>query len=205
LLTSPKRDFGDGGGSNGRGAPINKLIQCHMHCKEHGGERFDPITPPYSPIGGAHANVYRRHVCYRSYRSRRMISQMLLWTLIETAVALGQLLRRRRCVRLAEWVPPAVGGAFAEWVPQQEVPRAGAPAPAQAAGIYRQGQIAASSKLVGPRSEPVVPQSRCQASVKEVPGRCQADAEQPDEAMPSSRGDSRAAKRARTGGAKIAF
>jgi hypothetical protein len=50
-------------------------------------------------------------------RSRRMISQMLLWTLIETAVALGQLLRRRRCVRLAEWVPP-VGGALTEWVPQ---------------------------------------------------------------------------------------
>jgi hypothetical protein len=46
-------------------------------------------------------------------------------------------------VRLAEWVPP-VGGAFAEWVPQWEVPQAGAPAPAQAAGVYRQGQIAAS-------------------------------------------------------------
>jgi hypothetical protein len=58
LLTSPKRDFGDGGGSNGRGAPINKLIQCHRHCKEHGGERFDPITPSCSPSGGAHANVY---------------------------------------------------------------------------------------------------------------------------------------------------
>jgi hypothetical protein len=54
LLTSPKRDFGDGGGSNDRGAPINKLIQCHRHCKEHGGERFDPITPSCSPSGGAH-------------------------------------------------------------------------------------------------------------------------------------------------------
>ena len=32
LLTSTKRDFGDGGGSSGRGAPINKLIQCHRHC-----------------------------------------------------------------------------------------------------------------------------------------------------------------------------
>jgi hypothetical protein len=27
LLTSPNRDFGDGGGSNGRGAPISMLIQ----------------------------------------------------------------------------------------------------------------------------------------------------------------------------------
>jgi hypothetical protein len=36
-----------------------------------------------------------------------------------------------------------------------------------------------SSKLVVPRSElAVVPRSRCQASTKQVPGRCQADAEQ---------------------------
>jgi hypothetical protein len=57
----------------------------------------------------------------------------------------------------------------------------------------------------------VVPRSRCQASTKQVPSKCQADAKQmpsryrggkqPDEAMPSSRGDARAAKRARTGGA----
>jgi hypothetical protein len=35
-----------------------------------------------------HMEMYidRGYVCYRS---RRMISQMLLWTLIETAVALG--------------------------------------------------------------------------------------------------------------------
>jgi hypothetical protein len=56
-----------------------------------------------------------------------------------------------------------------------------------------------------------VPRSRCQASTKQVPGKCQADAKQvpsmyrggkqPDEAMPSSRGDARAAaERARTGG-----
>jgi hypothetical protein len=30
-------------------SPIGKLIQCHRHCKEHGGERFDPITPSWSP------------------------------------------------------------------------------------------------------------------------------------------------------------
>jgi hypothetical protein len=83
---------------------------------------------------------------------------------------------------------------------------------AQAAGIYRQGQIAASSKLAGPHSEPVVPHKqmpakqvprRCQADAKQMPSRCRGD-KQPDEAMPSSRGGSRAAKRARTGGAKIA-
>jgi hypothetical protein len=34
LPTSPKRDFGDGGGSSGRGAPANKTAQCYMHCKE---------------------------------------------------------------------------------------------------------------------------------------------------------------------------
>ena len=66
-----------------------------------------------------HMQLYIEGMC-ASEVERRMISQMLLWTLIETAVPLGQLLRRRRCVRLAEWaewVPP-VGGAFAEWVPQ---------------------------------------------------------------------------------------
>jgi hypothetical protein len=56
-----------------------------------------------------HMQMYIEGMC-ATERSRRMISQMILWTLIETAVALGQLLRRRRCVRLAEWVPP-VGGA----------------------------------------------------------------------------------------------
>jgi hypothetical protein len=39
LLTSSKRDFGDGGESSGRGAPIpvhrsSKKIQCYRHCKE---------------------------------------------------------------------------------------------------------------------------------------------------------------------------
>jgi hypothetical protein len=53
-------------------SPIGKLIQCYRHCKEHGGERFDPITPSCSPSGGgAHANVYR-HVCYQD-RERFLI------------------------------------------------------------------------------------------------------------------------------------
>jgi hypothetical protein len=51
--------------------------------------------------------------------------------------------------------------------------------------------------------------SRCQAGAKQVPSRCRGskqpgggDAKQPEEVMPSSRGDARAAERARTGGAK---
>jgi hypothetical protein len=30
---------------------------CYRHCKEWGGERTDPTTPPHSPKGGAHAVV----------------------------------------------------------------------------------------------------------------------------------------------------
>ena len=36
----------------------NKKIQRHRHCKEWGGERSEPATPPHSPAGGAHANVH---------------------------------------------------------------------------------------------------------------------------------------------------
>jgi hypothetical protein len=64
-----------------------------------------------------HMQMYIEAGMCASYRNRGMVSQMLLWALTETAVALGQSLRRRRCVRLAEWVPP-VGGAVDEWVPQ---------------------------------------------------------------------------------------
>jgi hypothetical protein len=49
--------------------------------------------------------------------------------------------------------------------------------------------------------------SKCQVGARQVPSRCRAGAEavsSQDEAMPSSRGDARAAKRARTGGAKTA-
>jgi hypothetical protein len=63
--------------------------------------------------------------------------------------------------------------------PQWEVPRVGTPAPeVQAIGAHRRGRVG-------------------------VPRRKQLD-KQPDEAMPSSRGDARAAERARTGGAKTA-
>ena len=59
LLTSPKRDFGDGGGSSARGAPINKWIQCYMHCKEWVVEGPNPLHHhTHSPVGGAHANVH---------------------------------------------------------------------------------------------------------------------------------------------------
>jgi hypothetical protein len=67
-----------------------------------------------------------------------------------------------------------------------------------------------SSKPVGPAaSQWWCPESdakqvprRCQADAKQMPSRCRGD-KQPDEAVPSSQGDARAAKRARTGGAKI--
>jgi hypothetical protein len=36
----------------------NKAIQCHRHCREWGGERSEPVTPPHSPIGGAHADAH---------------------------------------------------------------------------------------------------------------------------------------------------
>jgi hypothetical protein len=62
-LTSPKRDFGDGGGSSGRGAPISKPIQCYRHCREWGGERPEPVAPPHPPSGGAHANVHMEGMC----------------------------------------------------------------------------------------------------------------------------------------------
>jgi hypothetical protein len=64
---------------------------------------------------------------------------------------------------------------------------------------YRQGQIAASQW--GPTGAgsgaPKQMPSKCQASTKQMPSRYRGG-KQPDEAMPSSRGDARAAERART-------
>jgi hypothetical protein len=107
-----------------------------------------------------------------------MISQMLLWTLIETAVALGQLLRRRRCVRLAEWMPP-VGGAFAE----SGAPVGGAPSrrTITSAGSWDIQAKPDSSELVGgPQRASGAPKQmpcKCQGGARQMPSRCRADAE----------------------------
>jgi hypothetical protein len=44
----------------------NEAIQCYRHCKERGGERFEPITPPHSPRRRCTCRMYiSRHVCYQ--------------------------------------------------------------------------------------------------------------------------------------------
>jgi hypothetical protein len=75
------------------------------------------------------------------------------------------------------------------------VPRAGAPAPSQAAGVHTYIGKARWQRASGaPKQVP----SKCQVGARQVPSRCQAGAEaasSQDEAMPGSQGDVRSAKR----------
>jgi hypothetical protein len=70
LLTSPKRDFGDGGGSSDRGAPT--ASRCRAICTARrmvGGKVRSQHTNPLTTSRGAHANVHRRHVCLQDRES----------------------------------------------------------------------------------------------------------------------------------------
>jgi hypothetical protein len=44
-------------------SPIGKLIQCHRHCKEHGGERFDLISHHHAHQAEVHMQMYIEGMC----------------------------------------------------------------------------------------------------------------------------------------------
>jgi hypothetical protein len=97
----------------------------YRHCKEWGGERSEPVTPPRSPIGEVHMQMYIEGMRADEAEGVILISdQTSCWR------------RARRCVRLAEWVPP-VGGALIRHISTWDV---------QATGVHRRGRVAALTK-----------------------------------------------------------
>jgi hypothetical protein len=95
----------------------------YRHCKEWGGERSEPVTPPRSPIGEVHMQMYIEGMRADEAEGVILISdQTSCWR------------RARRCVRLAERVPP-VGGALIRHISTWDV---------QATGVHR--RVAARTK-----------------------------------------------------------
>jgi hypothetical protein len=65
LLTSSKRDFGDGdgGGSVVTEEHRQQSRQCYRHCKQSGGGRPEPVTPPRPPKSEVHVQMSIEGMC----------------------------------------------------------------------------------------------------------------------------------------------
>jgi hypothetical protein len=101
-----------------------------------GGERPEPVTPPHSPAGGAHANVHLKFEGMCAAKTERVNPHQQP----DKLLAPGQEVRSTRRV----WVPP-VGGALSRHTSTWEV---------HATGVHRRGRVVPRSKQ--PR--------RCQAA-----------------------------------------
>jgi hypothetical protein len=108
-------------------------MQCYMHCKERGGERSEPVTPPHSPTGGAHAECTFEGMC--AAKTERMNPHPQS----DKLLASGQEVRSTRRVgapsdRCPEWAHQHLAGA-SNWVHRRGrvMPRSKQPRRCQAA------------------------------------------------------------------------
>jgi hypothetical protein len=100
VLTSSKSDFGEGGESNDRGAPVTRRYSAIGTARSGVVEGPSPSHHHIHQKEVHMQNVYIKTCVLPRQRERILISKQT-----------GYWRRARRCVRLAEWVPP-VGGAL---------------------------------------------------------------------------------------------